>query len=181
MEFNVINPATEAVVATITADSEASVKAKFERCRAAQKEWRRTSMAHRKSIISKVQELLCVPAHAEELARLVTLETGRPISLSRGLMSVIPSRVDYFLGATESIVAPEPHAIPAESPFTQTLTWEPRGVVAHISAWNFPILMGVDFLVPCLLSGCATLYKPSELSPSACHYLVDLFVQAGSF
>ena len=136
--FNVINPATEEIVAERTADTEASVQAKYQACRGAQPLWSARPLSERKTIIARVRDLLALPEHAEELARRVSLETGRPISLSRGLMSVLPSRMDYFLSAIDAIVAPEPHATPADAPFSQCLTWEPRGVVAHISAWNFP-------------------------------------------
>ena len=156
-----------------------SVRAKYESSRAAQRAWSARSLAERKAIVGRFKELLAAPAHAEELAMRVTRETGRPITLSRGLMSVLPGRVQFFLDAIDGILAPQPRTMPANSPFEQTLAWEPRGVVAHISAWNFPVLMGVDFLVPCLLSGCTTLYKPSELSPGACDLLVELFVEAG--
>lgn len=154
------------------------MRVKYESSRAAQRAWSARPLAERKAIMVRFKELLSMPAHAEELAVRVTRETGRPITLSRGLMSVLPGRVQFFLDAIDGILAQQ-RTTPANSHLEQTLVWEPRGVVAHISAWNFPVLMGVDFLVPCLLCGCTTLYKPSELSPGACDLLVELFVEAG--
>jgi acyl-CoA reductase-like NAD-dependent aldehyde dehydrogenase len=56
---------------------------------------------------------------------------------------------------------------------------EPLGVVAHIGAWNAPLLDACDFLVPCLLSGNGVMYKPSEYSTLSCLKLLELFYEAG--
>ncbi len=86
-----------------------------------------------------MRDLIALPENAETLARTVSMETGRPISLSRGLMSVLPGRMDFFLRAIDELVAPESFAVPVDAPFSQRLAWEPRGVVAHISAVMKPI------------------------------------------
>ena len=88
-----------------------------------------------------MRDLIALPENAETLARTVSMETGRPISLSRGLMSVLPGRMNFFLRAIDELVAFESFAVPVDAPFSQRLAWEPRGVVAHISAVMKPMFL----------------------------------------
>ena len=81
-----------------------------------------------------------------------------------------PSRVDYFIEQVGEVLAPDVvYREPADSPpetaqLEEIIGYDPLGVIANISAWNYPYFVGVNVFVPALLTGNAVLYKPSEIA-----------------
>ena len=110
----------------------------------------------------------------------MTSEMGKPIRQSRNELTAMQGRIDFFLGHTEIAIADEVVLDSAEAPGLQErIRYEPLGVVANISAWNYPYFVGSNVFLPALLTGNTVLYKPSEHATLTGLAIADLFRDAG--
>ena len=98
----------------------------------------------------------------ERLAAILTSETGKPIRQARNEINGLPARIDFFLESTEAAIAPR--EVHNAAGMREQISHEPLGVIANISAWNYPYFVGGNVFVPALLTGNAVLYKPSEFA-----------------
>jgi len=160
MKLKVTNPATGEVAATLDADDPRNVRAKYMQARAAQPGWARTPLKKRLAAITKFRER--VVAESEKLAQVLTTEVGKPISQARNELKGVLPRIDFFLAETAKTL--RPRRISADAAMEERITHEPLGVVANISAWNYPWFVGSNVFVPALLAGNCVLYKPSEFA-----------------
>jgi acyl-CoA reductase-like NAD-dependent aldehyde dehydrogenase len=96
----------------------------------------------------------------ERLAAILTSEVGKPIRQSRNELVGLLGRIDFFLAESERTLAPR--QVFDEDRMREVISHEPLGVVANISAWNYPYFVGANVFVPALITGNAVLYKPSE-------------------
>jgi len=156
----VANPATGETVARLESDDAAAIAAKYRRARAAQARWAATSLDERLAAIARFRALAV--ARAEELARILTTEVGKPVAQSRNELKGLLARIDFFLAESAAVLAGETVHAAADGSLEERITREPLGVVANISAWNYPWFVGSNVFVPALLAGNAVLYKPSE-------------------
>jgi acyl-CoA reductase-like NAD-dependent aldehyde dehydrogenase len=92
----------------------------------------------------------------------MTRETGKPIRMSRNELNGLLGRIDFFVGMVEPVTATE--TVYDEGGMQERIEHVPLGVVANISAWNYPWFVGCNVIVPALLTGNAVLYKPSEFA-----------------
>jgi aldehyde dehydrogenase (NAD+) len=118
-----------------------------------------------------------VEANAERLARLVTREIGKPYSEALGEVREIVDTCDFFLGEGRRLYG---QTVGSEMPDKQLFTFRnPVGVVATITAGNFPVAVPAWYLVPALLCGNAVVWKPADYSPACGEALYELFVRGG--
>ena len=162
MKLKVTNPATGKVVATLPCDDARSVKAKYERARAAQAAWARVRLKQRLAAIARFREL--VVADTEHLARILSTEVGKPIAQARNELKGVLPRIDFFLEQTAHALRTRRVSGGRTEAMEERISHEPLGVVANISAWNYPWFVGANVFVPALLAGNAVLYKPSEFA-----------------
>ena len=163
MEIEVLNPATWKIIGKVVADDKASIERKYKAARAAQPDWQRLGLKARLEILKRFRDR--VEKDIEEAALVLTRDTGKPISQSRNELKGLLGRFDFFLEATEKTIAPEILVgATHESPLQEEIEHEPLGVIANISAWNYPWFVGSNVYVPALLTGNAVLYKPSEFA-----------------
>jgi acyl-CoA reductase-like NAD-dependent aldehyde dehydrogenase len=160
--LRIVNPANGEVVGSLPADDAASVRGKYERARAAQPEWARVRLKARLEMIARFREH--VVAETERLAQVLTLEVGKPITQSRNELKGLLPRLDFFLDQTAATLAARRVHEDADAKLEERISREPLGVVANISAWNYPWFVGANVFVPALLAGNAVLYKPSEFA-----------------
>lgn len=165
--LTIINPATDQVVSEIETDGRDSIAMKFARARRAVRRWAEAPYAEREAAVTRFRDLLV--ERADKLADILTAEMGKPITQARAELAATPPRIDYFLRHVPSLLRPDPvHQVPESAPIPGTgkmeevITQEPLGVVANISAWNYPYFVGSNVWIPALLTGCAVVYKPSE-------------------
>jgi acyl-CoA reductase-like NAD-dependent aldehyde dehydrogenase len=158
-KLRVVNPATGKVAASLDADDAKGVKAKYERARTAQRKWAKVPLKQRLAAIAKFREK--VVAETEKLAKILTTEVGKPISQARNELKGVIPRLDFFLEETARTLRPARVSRKGGS-MEERITHEPLGVIANISAWNYPWFVGANVFVPALLAGNAVLYKPSE-------------------
>jgi acyl-CoA reductase-like NAD-dependent aldehyde dehydrogenase len=158
--MKIINPATEELIREIAEDTEATVDAKFRRLKAGQPAWAAIGVGERIACIARFYELL--ETEKEELASALTSETGKPIGQAYNELAGARSRIRYFLEQSERWLADE--WVTTDGATREKIAYEPLGIVANISAWNYPYLVGVNVFIPALIGGNAVFYKPSEYS-----------------
>jgi acyl-CoA reductase-like NAD-dependent aldehyde dehydrogenase len=162
VKLKVVNPATGEVAALLNADDARTVKAKYHQARAAQPAWARTALRKRLAAVASFRER--VAAQAEKLAKVLTTEVGKPISQSRNELKGVIPRIDFFLAETARTLRPEKISFDVAGSMEERISHEPLGVVANVSAWNYPWFVGTNVFVPALLAGNTVLYKPSEFA-----------------
>ena len=113
----------------------------------------------------------------DELADLLTAETGKPITQARHELDGVAPRIDFFLRIAEATLATR--TVLDEGPMVEQVESEPLGVIANISAWNYPWFVGVNVWAPALLAGNAVLYKPSELAAATGAAVASVWHEAG--
>ena len=175
--MNVTNPATGTVIADVPEDTPATVAARFEAARAAQPAWAAVPLPDRAARLRRFRDGLL--GCKEDLARRLTSEVGKPIRQSWAELDAMPARIDFFLDNVGRVMEGETvHADPAKG-LEERVAYEPLGVVANISAWNYPYFVGSNVFVPALLTGNAVLYKPSELASLTGQAIADLMHESG--
>jgi acyl-CoA reductase-like NAD-dependent aldehyde dehydrogenase len=171
----VTNPATGAPIREVAEDAPPEVARKHERARGAQEGWSARPYEERAAAIRRFRDLLVT--RREDLARTLTSEMGKPITQSRNELQATPGRLDFFLETTPDVLREE--TVLRREELEETITREPLGVVANVSAWNYPYFVGSNVFVPALLTGNAVLYKPSEYATLTGLAIGDLLHEAG--
>jgi acyl-CoA reductase-like NAD-dependent aldehyde dehydrogenase len=177
----VINPSNQEAIASVFLASSDDINSAVKSARFAfdQGPWAEFSLAHRKGILIKLSEAIL--AEAKELAELESLNTGKPIKETTFMD--IPSSAEsfrYFASNLESFLQEE--KININSRIAQAkgeLIREPRGVVALISPWNYPLLIASWKLAQSLAAGNTVILKPSTLTPLTVLKLAKIASEVG--
>lgn len=172
--LQVVNPATEEVIRELDEDTPESIRARASAARQAQPAWAARPVAERVECARRFGELLA--AETERLAATLTSEMGKPIRQSRNELAAMAARIDFFVANTGPATADE---VVQEDGTEERIRWEPLGLVANISAWNYPYFVGSNVFLPALLTGNAVLYKPSEFATLTGLAIADLLYRAG--
>jgi acyl-CoA reductase-like NAD-dependent aldehyde dehydrogenase len=175
--MKILNPATGLALADVAEDGAAAVRAKYERARAAQPAWAATPMKRRLAAIAAFRER--ITAMHETLARTLTQEVGKPIRQSRNELKGLLLRVDFFLAEAPRALREERVYADAKEALEERISHDPLGVIANISAWNYPYFVGSNVFVPALLAGNAVLYKPSEFATLTGLHIEEMLHEAG--
>jgi acyl-CoA reductase-like NAD-dependent aldehyde dehydrogenase len=143
--------------------------------RAAQREWAATPAPVRGRAIQLAGRL--VEENKEALSRLVTREIGKPYAESLGEVQEVIDTCDFFVSEGRRLYG---QTVPSEMPDKQLFTFRmPVGVVAVITAGNFPVAVPSWYIVPALLCGNAVVWKPADYAPALGDALTSLFANAG--
>jgi acyl-CoA reductase-like NAD-dependent aldehyde dehydrogenase len=177
--LNVTNPATGAVIDTVPAATKQDVDACVAAAQAAQKGWAQVPLYGRGAILNRFVDLAL--AHKEELARLLSAETGKPIVEGRNEIDNIPTLFRGFVEKAKhqyGTVIP-PGTEPGMAKTIQLVTHEPVGVVACVIPFNFPCDLFDQKVAPSLVMGNAAIVKPSTDNPLTLIRLCELLMEAG--
>lgn len=134
----------------------------YARAHEAQRAWSARPLSDRLAIVQHFGRL--VAERSDDLAAVLSGETGKPISQARSELDGVIPRVEFFVAEAARVLAPEEVLAEPDGSLREQISFEPLGVVANISAWNYPWFVGVNVIVPALLAGNTVLYKPSELA-----------------
>lgn len=171
----VTNPATGTPLAELAACGAADVDRAVAAARRAQPEWKHLGAEGRKEILLAVADRL--EEHAQEIALLETLDTGRPILQTQAVDAAgAISCLRWYAEAIDKLVGELPAVTPGA---TAQVTREPLGVVAAIVPWNFPLEIAMWKLGPALASGNAVAIKPAEQTSLSLLRVAELAVEAG--
>lgn len=176
--FASVNPATGETLATVAEGDARDVDRAVAAARRAFDEgpWPRMSPAERKKVLYRIAEL--IDDRREELARLETLDVGKPIT--EALTKDMPRSAYNFRFFADLAELAHTEAFPktAEGVLTYVLR-EPRGVAALITPWNFPLMLETWKVAPALAFGCTAVLKPAEQSPVTANALAEICAEAG--
>ncbi|WP_432349998.1 aldehyde dehydrogenase family protein (plasmid) [Shinella yambaruensis] len=168
---SVISPVTEKEVGIISMGTAEDVDSAVAAARAAFPEFSQSSREDRLAMLRRVLTLF--DEHAEEFARLTTLEMGAPISFARDAQ-IAGSRTHI----ADTIRILKGYEFERRSGAT-VLSMEPVGVCALITPWNFPVLQIVTKVMPALATGCTIVLKPSEYAPISPMLFAEVLHEAG--
>lgn len=175
-EFPCHSPVDGSELPTIEATCPSTVASLVDRARGASVSWGDTALARRVELIAEVERRLL--GRADEIAALVRLEVGKPLE-EACLAEVLPNAdlVSYWCDAIEELlepirVEPDPLSYPGKH---GRVSRAPRGVVALVTPWNYPVAIPLRTLVPALLAGNAVVWKPSEVTPRSGALVAALF------
>lgn len=173
--FDVLNPATGERVAKVARAGKRETEAAIEAASKAFPAWRAKTAKQRSEILYRWFELML--ANKSWLARLMTLEQGKPLKEAEGEVDYAASFIQWF---AEQAKRANGEIIPPVKPGSRILaTREPVGVVAAITPWNFPMAMLTRKLGPALAAGCTGVIKPANNTPLSAFALLELAKQAG--
>ena len=173
--MQIINPATEEFIRDLEEDTHESLEKKICELRAAQPDWRSVPLVRRIQVVRAYSSLL--EKNIEHLASILTSEMGKPLQQSRNEVNGARSRIHWLAENAEKYLSDE--VMTRVEGMTEKISYEPLGVVANISAWNYPYLVGTNVFIPALLAGNAVLYKPSEYTTLTGLEIERLLKQAG--
>jgi acyl-CoA reductase-like NAD-dependent aldehyde dehydrogenase len=173
----IVNPATGTLLRELPADASRDVRAKCARARAAQPAWAALSLRRRLAAIRAFREQ--VVANLDALAVTLTEEVGKPIRQSRNELNGLLGRLDFFLGESTRTLRDETVLAQPDQKLEERISHEPLGVIANISAWNYPYFVGSNVFVPALVAGNAVLYKPSEYATLTGLHIARMLHDAG--
>jgi aldehyde dehydrogenase (NAD+) len=174
--FPTFNPATGEEICQIAEADVADVDRAVKAARSAfEGPWRRMSAAERGRLLNRFADL--IEANAEPLARLETLDNGKPYHVA--LAADLPLTIAcyrYYAGWADKV---EGKTIPIAGEYFCYTRHEPVGVVGQIIPWNFPLLMQAWKLAPALATGNTVVLKPAEQTPLSALRIGELAVEAG--
>ena len=173
--MNIVNPATEEIIAVLQEDTKESLQQKLTGLRQGQIAWYKVPLSKRIGVIKNFSILL--EDNIESLAAKLTAEVGKPLQQSRNEINGARTRIKWLTDNAEKYLSDE--VMSNENGMEERIVYEPLGVVCNISAWNYPYLVGVNVFVPALLAGNAVMYKPSEYASLTGSSIRELLVEAG--
>lgn len=171
--YEVINPATEAVLTTVELVDVKQADEAIERAASAQRSWAALAPADRGRLLRRFAAV--IDAHIEELAQLEVRGAGHTIGNARWEAGNVRDVLDYYAAAPERLFGRQ---IPVSGGLDVTFK-EPLGVVGVIVPWNFPMPIAGWGLAPALAAGNAVVLKPAELTPLTAIRLGQLALEAG--
>jgi succinate-semialdehyde dehydrogenase/glutarate-semialdehyde dehydrogenase len=185
--FQVYNPAQpDEIVAHVPRHSRKDTKEAIDRAAAALPEWRdKTTAKYRASLLTEWSRL--IQENIDDIATIMTLESGKPIAESKGEVNYGTSFLDFYAaeairptGAGGGMIVPTPFDHADGSPRGKIMAIQQAiGVCGLITPWNFPIAMITRKAGPALAAGCTAVVKPATLTPLTAIALEALAIQAG--
>ncbi len=173
--IEVTNPATGEVLGTVPKLGAAETRRAIEAANRAWPAWRAKTGKERATVLRKWYDLMM--ANQEDLAILMTMEQGKPLTESRGEIVYGASFVEWFAEEAKRVYG---DTIPQHQPDKRIVVIkQPIGVVAAITPWNFPNAMITRKCAPALAAGCPVVIKPATATPFSAYALAELADRAG--
>ncbi|CAM4061496.1 NAD-dependent succinate-semialdehyde dehydrogenase [Shewanella aquimarina] len=175
LRFDVVNPASQEVIAQVVDASLDDTQAAILAAKRALPEWSKRSANERAALMRKWFNLMM--EHQEDLGRLLTLEQGKPLAEAKGEIAYGAAFIDWFAEEGKRVYG---DTIPAPANDKRILVLkQPVGVVASITPWNFPNAMIARKAAAALAAGCTFVARPSPLTPLSALAMAELAERAG--
>lgn len=173
--FNVINPATEEVIASVADGGPEDALQAIKMAGRAQKTWAETAPRARSEILRRAYDLIM--DRQDDLALIMTTEMGKPFAEAKGEVTYA---AEFFRWFSEEAVRIGGDMTTTGDGKTRILVSKaPVGPCVLVTPWNFPLAMGTRKIGPAIAAGCTMVFKPSELTPLSSLALVDILIEAG--
>ena len=171
--YTLVNPATESPLGEIAYTPASELAAIVARARAAQRDWRRVAVSERVRAVG--QMVPAFRAMADQVALDITRQMGKPLQQAKNEIGTMIDRAETMCRLAEAALADEP--LPPKDGFERFIRHEPLGIALDIAAWNYPLLIAVNVIVPALLAGNAVLIKHARLTPLCGGHFADAFAR----
>ena len=173
--FEVINPATGEVIGTVPDGGATDAEAAIAAADAAFSGWAATTAFKRADILMRAWNLM--NERAEELARLMVTEQGKPLKAATFEVGYAADFIRWFAEEGRRLSG---EWLPSARPDQRFLSVrQPIGVVAAVTPWNYPISMLTRKMAPALAAGCTLVLKPAEATPLCAKAVFEIFAEAG--
>jgi betaine-aldehyde dehydrogenase/aminobutyraldehyde dehydrogenase len=159
--MEVLNPATGETIAEVPRGTQADVDRAVAAAKKALPDWLDRTPKHRMELLLRLADL--IEENGDELARLESINVGKPMSISRDEMPFSADNLRFFAGAARTLEGKA--AAEYVEGYTSIVRREPLGIVAGITPWNYPLMMAVWKLGPALAAGNVQILKPAEQTP----------------
>lgn len=173
--MKIINPYDQSLIGELKVFSKDEVKQTVKKAKKAFKLWKNTAIEERVAYIKKFRAL--VAKNKNKIAKLITLEMGKPIQQSLDDITWELEFIDYYIKNGPKFLADDTVLKKGKEYFR--ITHEPYGVCACIAPWNFPISMANSGVTPALIAGNTVVLKPSEYTSLSQKMIIDLLNEAG--
>lgn len=174
--FKSINPATGEFMQHFPEFTPEEVERKLAQADDAHRFWRKQPLADRAQLLQNIADLML--QHQAELAKLETLEMGKPLKQSMGEVAIAAGIFSFYAKNGERLLADKP--VETEEDGTTFLAYEPIGVVLSIQPWNFPYYQIARSTAPNLIAGNTVVLKHAEIVPQLAHRFEELVREAGA-
>jgi succinate-semialdehyde dehydrogenase / glutarate-semialdehyde dehydrogenase len=172
---DVINPATEEAIGAIPVVDTGDLDDALASADRGFKQWRRTSPWDRSAMLRRTADLM--RERVEEIARTMSIETGKPLVEARAETHAAADQFEWYAEETKRIYG---QIIEGRGPDVRMqVRFEPVGVAAAFSAWNFPALLPSRKIAAALAAGCSIIVKPASEAPGTCMMLFQAMHDAG--
>jgi len=169
------NPFTQEITGEFEYDSFEATQAKVESLKSRQLEWSKLSVTERLKHVRNA--LAYFDTHREQIALDISEQMGRPLHHARGELKGFFERANYLCEIAETVLKPE--VFNDKVGFDRSIERVPLGLIFVISAWNYPLLITVNSVVPALISGNVVLLKHSSLTPKIGKHFENAFGKLG--
>ena len=174
-EVKVVNPATAQPFASVSKVDHAQLKAALTTAEAALPAWRNTTAKDRGILLHKVADELI--RRKAEIARIITLENGKPLAQSEGEVAMSEDHLRWFAEEGRRTYG---RVIPQQIGSKRNMVVKtPIGVVGAIAPWNFPLVLSVRKVAPAMAAGCPVILKPASQTPLSSVLLAECMEAAG--
>lgn len=175
------SPLDNQIIAKYKISDANEIKTAFSKARTAQGIWSETSLKKRCKALKALRQ--AITADLDNLVDLITSDSGKT-NLEALMADIYPSLelIKYYEKRTEKFLAPEKRSTPLTAPFdTAYVEYQPLGVVAVISPWNYPFQLAINPAITAIAAGNAVILKPSEITPTVGQYVGDIINSVDNF
>ena len=172
---DVVNPATEEVIASIADGGPEDAERAMHLAAHVQTTWAHTAPRERSEILRRAYDLMM--ARQDELAIIMTAEMGKPLAEARGEVAYAAEFLRWF--SEEAVRIGGDATLSGDGKTRIIVTKQPVGPCVLVTPWNFPLAMGTRKIAPAVAAGCTMVFKPAHLTPLSSFALVEILEQAG--
>jgi acyl-CoA reductase-like NAD-dependent aldehyde dehydrogenase len=175
-QLQVINPFTESLAFELPLQEPAELDQVVARARQTFADWRHSTMTERKQLCTDFIDAFS--GMRESIALEITQQMGKPLQQAMGEVGGTVDRARHMISIAEETLADE--YLPEKAGFVRYVRHEPKGVVLDIAAWNYPLLIAVNVVVPAILAGNTVIVKHSSRTPLCGEAFAQAFRRAGA-
>lgn len=172
--IDVLDPATGQTITSVPCGTEADIDRAVTAARSAQRQWVRIAPRERSAILRRISGTIA--DHADELARIESQDTGKPLAQARGDVAVAARYFEFYADLADKLGGA---TIPLGEDYIDYTVREPLGVSGQIVPWNYPLQIGTRGIAPALAAGNAVVVKPAEDAPLSLLRLGELLGEVG--
>jgi succinate-semialdehyde dehydrogenase/glutarate-semialdehyde dehydrogenase len=175
-KYATVDPTTGSVVQEFATMADTDVDGYLDAAHGAYLKWRRTELAERVELLQRIAD--AHREHADELARLITIEMGKPVAQAKGEIALAASIYEYY--ATKGPEFLEEEVLDIAGKGSAVVRTEPIGALVGIMPWNFPFYQVARFVAPNLLLGNTILLKHASNCPQQALQIAEIVTGAGA-